>query len=542
VPQSRLFLVSSAERRLLARECIASAAVAAVLAGVLIWLGPPGVDFAAHSYQRTFLLQHGFAIWNNFWYAGRYSFVTYSFIYYPLAALIGIKLLAVVSIGVTVVAFTFVVWREWGRSSRFSSRALAILWPGVVLSAAFPFALGAMLALLALAALQEGRRRLFALLLFLTLLASPLALLLVVLVLVGCAVEGRPRRATVAVIAAAVGCELVLRRLFPGQGQFPFSVADLVPALLFGILGIALTVRVTGARRLFGLFAVFLGATMVAFLVPSDLGANVERLKYMAIPLALLAATVTRRRVVLAAALVSVAGFWNISALAHTASAAGADPGHSMAYWQPAIRYLRANLSPSFRVEAVDTIEHWPAAYLPDAGIPIVRGWYRQNDFPQNELLYDHNLAARAYQSWLRGLGVRYVVLTDAPPDYSSRAEARLVRSGRSGLVKVFHSAHVDVYQVPKASPIVTGIGDATVMWLEPTRLVFSVTQPGRYRVKVRWSPYWRVTGACVWRGPDGTVRVKAEQAEMIAMSFGVDVASGLEAITGLTPQRTCSS
>ena len=534
--------MSGEEGRLLAREWIASAAVAAFLASVLIWLGPPGVDFAAHAYQRSFLLQHGFAIWNNFWYAGRYSFVTYSFIYYPLAALIGIKLLAVLSIGVAVLAFTLLVWREWGPSARYSSRALAILWPGVVLSAAFPFALGAMFALLSLLSLQRGHRRVFAALLFLTLLASPLALLIVVLVLAGCALEGRPRRATVAVIAAAVGCEIVLRRLFPEQGQFPFSVADLVPALLFGILGIALTVRVPGARRLFGLFAVFLGATMVAFLIPSDLGANVERLKYMAIPLALLAATVTRRRVLLAAALVSVAGFWNISALAHTARAAGADPARTETYWAPAIRYLRAHLSPSFRVEAVDTIEHWPAAYLPDAGIPIVRGWYRQNDFPQNELLYDRSLAARTYQSWLRGLGVRYVVLTDAPPDYSSGAEAHLVRSGHSGLVKVFHSAHVDVYQVPKASPIVTGIGDSTVMWMEPTRLVFSVTQPGRYRVKVRWSPYWQTTGGCVWRGKDGTVRVKAAQAGMIALSVGVDLARGLEALTGLTPQRTCSS
>ena len=107
-----------------------------------------------------------------------------------------------------------------------------------------------------------------------------------------------------------------------------------------------------------------------------------------------------------------------------------------MSYWQPAIGFLRDNLSPSYRVEAVDTIEHWPAAYLPDAGIPIVRGWYRQNDFPQNELLYDRTLGARAYESWLRGLGVRYVVLSDAPPDYSSRAEATLIRSGRSGLTR----------------------------------------------------------------------------------------------------------
>jgi hypothetical protein len=534
--------VSGEERRLLAREWTASAVVAAVLAGVLIWLGPPGVDFAAHSYQRTFLLQHGFAIWNNFWYAGRYSFVTYSFIYYPLAALIGIKLLAVVSVGCAALAFTLVVWREWGPSARFSSRAFAILWPSVVLSAAFPFALGVTFALFSLLTLQRGQRRAFAVLLFLTLLASPLALLLVVLVLMGCALDRPPRRATVAVIAAAVGCELVLRRLFPGQGRFPFSVADLVPGLLFGTLGIALTVRVPGARRLFGLFAVFLAATIAAFLVPGDLGANVERLKFMAIPLALLAATVAQRRVLLASALVAVAGFWNISAIAHTASAAGADPTHSRAYWQPAIKYLRAHLSPSYRVEAVDTIEHWPAAYLPDAGIPIVRGWYRQNDFPQNELLYDPHLAAHTYQSWLRGLGVRYVVLTDAPPDYSSRAEAQLVRSGRSGLVQVFHSLHVDIYEVPKATPIVVGRGEATVFWLYPTRLIFSVTEPGRYRVKVRWSPYWRATSACVWRGADGTVRVKAAHPGLVAMSVAVNVSRGLEALTGLTPRRVCSS
>lgn len=533
--------MSGEERRLLAREWTVSAAVAALLAGVLIWLGPPGVDFAAHSYQRTFLLQHGFAIWNNFWYAGRYSFVTYSFIYYPLAALLGIKLLAVVSIGVAALGFTLVVWREWGPSARFSSRAFALLWPGVVLSAAFPFALGAMLALLALAALQRGHRRVFAALLFLTLLASPLALLLLVLVLAGCALEAPPRRATVAVIVAAVAAELVLRRLFQEQGQFPFSIADLIPGTLFAVLGIALTVRVPGARRLLGLFAVLLAATVVAYVVPSDLGANVERLKFMAIPLALLAATVTKRRVVLAAALVSVGGFWNISALAHTARAAGADPAHSRAYWQPAISYLRSHLSPSYRVEAVDTIEHWPAAYLPDAGIPIVRGWFRQNDFPQNELLYDRTLAARAYQRWLRGLGVRYVVLTDAPPDYSSRAEAALVRSGRSGLVKVFQSVHVDVYEVPRARPIVTGAGESTVMWLEPTRIVFSVTRAGRYRVKVRWSPYWRVTGGCVWRGKDGTVRVKAAHPGLVALNVAMNVSRGLEALTGLTPRRVCS-
>src|ERR1044072_4617977 len=85
--------MSLAERRLLAREATISTALAASLAALLLWATPPGIDWAAHAYQRTFLLQHGFAIWNNFWYAGRYSFVTYSLLYYPLAAVLGIRVL-----------------------------------------------------------------------------------------------------------------------------------------------------------------------------------------------------------------------------------------------------------------------------------------------------------------------------------------------------------------------------------------------------------------------------------------------------------------
>src|ERR1700704_2328757 len=104
--------------RPLVRDATLSAAVAAALAGALLWLGPPGVDLAAHAYQRTFLLQHGFAVWDNFWYAGGYSFVTYSFIYYPLAAVLGIKLLGMLSIAVAAAGFTLLVGHEWGPKAR----------------------------------------------------------------------------------------------------------------------------------------------------------------------------------------------------------------------------------------------------------------------------------------------------------------------------------------------------------------------------------------------------------------------------------------
>ena len=135
------------------------------------------------------------------------------------------------------------------------------------------------------------------------------------------------------------------------------------------------------------------------------------------------------------------------------ARSASTDPAHTTAFWAPAIGYLHSHLSVSYRVEAVDTAEHWAAAYLPDAGIPIVRGWYRQSDFPQNEILYDPKLGPIAYEDWLRSQGVRYVLLSDAPPDYSARNEAALIRSGRTALVPVFRSAHVTVYELPNATP-----------------------------------------------------------------------------------------
>ena len=85
-------------RSTLTREALAASGGAAILSALVVWFGPPGTDFAAHVYQRAIYLQHGFALWNNFWYAGRYSFVTYSLLYYPLAALLGIRLLAVATI------------------------------------------------------------------------------------------------------------------------------------------------------------------------------------------------------------------------------------------------------------------------------------------------------------------------------------------------------------------------------------------------------------------------------------------------------------
>src|SRR3954469_14546482 len=58
------------------RRPLVDALVGSAIAAVVVWAGPPGNDLAAHLYQRNLLLHHGYELWDNFWYSGRYSFVT----------------------------------------------------------------------------------------------------------------------------------------------------------------------------------------------------------------------------------------------------------------------------------------------------------------------------------------------------------------------------------------------------------------------------------------------------------------------------------
>ena len=107
--------VSAVERRLLAREATISAAGRRGARAV----SSSGSGHPASTSPRTRTSGRSCSstaspLWNNFWYAGRYSFVTYSFLYYPLAAIFGIKVLGVATIAAAALGFTLVVWREWG--------------------------------------------------------------------------------------------------------------------------------------------------------------------------------------------------------------------------------------------------------------------------------------------------------------------------------------------------------------------------------------------------------------------------------------------
>jgi hypothetical protein len=527
----------------LAREALLSAAAAAAFAALLVWLGPPGADLAEHAYQRTLFLHHGFALWNNFWYAGRYSFVTYSVLYYPLAALLGIRMLAVATVSTAALAFAVVVWRQWGPAVRWSSRTFAVVWAGIVLSAAFPFALGAALALLAIWALQARKHWRFALLAALTLAASPLAFLLLALVLAGFGIA-RWRDSSLLLVPgltlAGFGLvEVVLWRLFPG-GRYPFSFPELAAALTFCVLGAAVTWRVERAHSLRWIFVVYLAACVAAYLIPSALGENVARLRYAAVPVAVLALSLRRwRPLPVSLGVFLLAASWNVSPIAGQYLKGRSDPTAKASYWAPAISFLRGHLTPAYRVEAVDTAGHWPAVYLAEAEIPLARGGFRQDDFPQNALLYDE-LGPAAYRHWLRRLGVRYVVLTKAPTDFSARGEAALLRSGHSGLRAVFRTPDLTIFEVPHPSPILTGKPSGVVVELTATRVAIYLPRSAPYRLAVRFSPFWHADSrACLIRRADGMTTVVPQHAGLLQLSFRVNAGSALAAVGGRT--RICS-
>jgi hypothetical protein len=527
----------------LMREAVLAAGAAASLAALLFWLGPPGNDLAAHVYQRTVFLHDGFQLWNNFWYGGRYSFVTYSVLYYPLAALFGIKALAIISIGIAALAFAVVVCRQWGPMARWSSRTFAVVWAGLVISAAFPFALGIAFGLLAIWALQTGKRWQFGVLAVLTVAASPLAFLLLAIFLAGVGLGMRERGHRLlapTLILAGVGlCQFLVTRAFADGGRYPFSLFELVSIMIFCTVGGLLTWRVDHARTIRWFFVAYGAASLVAFSVTSPLGENIARVRFAALPIAVLILSLRAWKPLPVAALVLVlAASWNLSPHAWSITRSANEHAASQPeYWQPAVNYLSRHLTPSYRVESVDTAGHWAAAYLPRAGIPLTRGWFRQDDFPQNEVLYDR-LDGRTYLRWLRSLGVRYVVLTDAPTDYSSKQEALLIRSGRSGLKPVFRGEHMTIYSVPKPRRMITGTGMAEVVELAQTHMTVNVGSPGNYRIAVRYSPYWTAADstACVTKGDDGMIRLESPSQGRVTLQFKLKARRALNAMVGNRP------
>ena len=438
-----------------------AAGVTAVIGGMLLWLGPPGSDTAAHVYQRDLYRSEGFVTWDNYWYSGRHVFVTYSWLYYPLASAVGIRLLAALSLVVATIAFALLV--DWTPAAL----TFAFVWGLYALSGAYPFMLGVAFAFLALLTLRRWWW-MFPLFAVLAWGASPLAVLLLAVVVVGL----RRWRAA-AFCLALIAVQVVLAHLYHGRGHYPFPTSELIAALVFATGGFL----VTKEKNLRGIFGAYLAFVVLAFGFQSQLGENAARLRFMALPLALLA--VRRRPLWVAVPLVALCAAYNLTPLAYSYDKGRDETADHAAYWAPAIAFLRAHENPNFRVNALDTVGHWEAVYLPEAGFPITRGWYRQDDFPENGILYSDDLNRRSYVDWLHGRGVRYVLVPGGRLDYSSARERTVARS----LPFVAQRGDVAIYETPRPRGIAPG---AHVVRMTHEAVTIRVPRGGRYTLAIR--------------------------------------------------------
>jgi hypothetical protein len=490
-------------------EVALCALTAAVTATLVAALGPPGGDAAAHLY-RTELVRDGVTIWDNLWFAGHYPLASYSLLYYVFAALIGNTLLVAGGAVVSASLFAALGRAEWGDAARWPARAFAVLAATPLYTGTYSYSLGIAAALGALRLLQIGRRWPALIACALTLGFAPLAFAFLCLALGAVALARRRVQVPVAAGLAVVAVlELAILLLFPSEGRYPFSSLSLAAALTAGGLGAALAWRSERAAALRWFFVLWGAVAIAGFLVQSPFGDNLTRLRTMILPLVLLAAALARFRPRwLAGGAVLFALGYNVAPdLSALPKRLDDTRTAKAAFWQPALRAVAGDVN--HRVAVVPTFGHWEAFWVPQAGVALARGWYRQLDITANPELYRAPLEPATYRRWLDRTAVRYVLLPNARlgPMGASR-EAQLLRSGSSGLDVILRSRDWTVYEVPDPTPILEG---GMLTRLDHDLVAGRVAAPGSYRLRIRWSPYWSATGAvCVERATDGTTILRA--------------------------------
>jgi hypothetical protein len=91
------------------------------------------------------------------------------------------------------------------------------------------------------------------------------------------------------------------------------------------------------------------------------------------------------------------------------------------------------------------------------------------------------------------------------------------LRSGRSGLRRLGRYGRLQVFELPAATPIVTGPGDPHLISLAGGDVVFAAPAAGRYLVRVRYTPYW--AGAATSKGVDSMTQVDVTAPGQVRLS-----------------------
>jgi hypothetical protein len=533
------------------RELLLGAALTAAFAGLVLAVGPAPGDAPVHLY-RTFLVRDGALVWDNFWYSGTYPLASYSLLYYLPAALVGNLPLVFAAAVASTVLFSSIALREWGSAALWPSRIFGVLAAAPLFTGLYAYTLGFVAMLATLKLLQLRRPWLAGIVAALTVGFSPLAFAFLCLIVGSYAVSRRRiarRHLWFGVALGLAGAiEVAALLLFPGAGGgvYPFHWIDFVAVLGVTTLGLLVARRARGAGPLVAFYALWGLGSVVVYIVPTPLGDNWTRLSAFVFPVMLLTASLAgfqpRRLVVLALA---AAFAFNLVPYALLVPSRLGNDTQQASFWRPAIGFLRQHDRPGYRVEVVPTAEHWEAYWIPKSGFPLARGWYRQLDVADNPTLYANHLDATAYRHWLRSAAVRYVLLsTTAPLDWEGGPqEARLLRSPGSGLKAVFRSRDWTIYELPHATPLLTGPASPVITSFGHTAIRGQVFAAGRYLVRAHYSPYLRLQGGgCVAPGPDKMTYLDLTGPQRFALSVPGTPDGLVRELVGDKQAETCPS
>ena len=490
----------------------ASAGVGLAAAGAIAYLivEPSSLDLAAQAFRADLFDSHGFLLWNNYWYGGHYL-LTYSVLFPPLGALLGVGVVGAAAAVATAVLFALLV------HSRYGERAwIATLWLGtatvtMLIANRLTFALGTAIGLGALLAVQRGRKVIAGVLAALSGLGSPVAAVFVALAGAALALTGQRRIGAVLIVASLVPIA-ILGLAFPTGGYFPFVLSAFIPVPIFAAAALILLPPEERVLRV----GVVLYAAMclVLFVFHTQIGANAARLGSLFGGPVLALGLAGRRPVALALCALPLL-YWQWSAPVRDLAAGWDDPSVTAGYYEPLIFELRAEtLGRPVRIEIPPTRNRFEADYVAPE-FPLARGWLRQSESGDFDLFTGGDLTPVAYRAWLQDHGVTYVALADADPDYLAKDEDELIRQGLPYLRPLWSDDHWRLYRVegavgltsPAAHPSAPTGRAVQLTHVGASSFTFDADRVGSYLVRIHYTPYWTVTSgdACVARDGDWT-------------------------------------
>jgi hypothetical protein len=538
-------------RRLLRPDWLPAVALSAALAAAMLAWNPQVGDLAAQVFRTELFQRAGLGIWNGSWYGGHYT-LTYSVLFPPLAALLGPRLVGTVAVVASSYLFDRLVRDRWGEAARWATLWFAAGVVTLLADGQLTFALGAAFALAALRCLQLRRPAPALAAGAACALSSPVAAAFLAGVLLAGTLP-RDRRASLAAIwvaCLALGLVIVPNLAFPESGHFPFAFSSYLAIPLWCGGALLLTRGLAKEeRQLRCVLAAYLLVATVLWLAPNPMGGNAVRLGAL-FGGPILAAVMLAHRPRFSPAstallCLALAGglYWQLTASVSQIARSVGDPSTASTYFAPVATWLREHDGRTARIEVPPTANHWESAYLAPE-FELARGWLRQLDTTRDDIFYgddDEPLTASAYRAWLHANAIRYVALPDAPLDYSSEAEQRLILRAPSYLQPRWSDAHWRVYEVRDPAPLVQplGTGVARIRWVGHSGFALDVTRPGEFLIRDAFTPYWSIergSGCLIRRGEWTLARTSHPGIFRVGADFSLGRA--WNAVTGA--RKTC--